>query len=70
MSNNTDTRRTVRVRRIDQCESLANVLNNCLPVYGGAYLRTTDAVCYHDGHRALYARLLGDVKSSRAWLMS
>jgi deoxyhypusine synthase len=93
-------RRTVRVRRVDQCDSLAEVIDNCLPAFGGAYLRriyqildraiglgcpitlsiagpvtvsgqhqawliplletgwiaylsTTDAVCYHDGHRAL-----------------
>jgi deoxyhypusine synthase len=93
-------RRTVRVRRVDQCESLEDLIDHCLPAFGGAYLRriyrildraigagcpitmsiagpvtvsgqhqawlipllesgwiaylsTTDAVCYHDGHRAL-----------------
>ena len=95
-------RRTVRVRRVDECESVADVMDHCLPAFGGAYLRriyqildraigagcpitmsiagpvtvsgqhqswlipllesgwvpylsTTDAVCYHDGHRALEA---------------
>jgi len=93
-------RRAVRVRRVDECETLDDVFRNCLPAFGGAYLRrvytildraigtgcpltlsiagpvtvsgqhqawliplletgwiaylsTTDAVCYHDGHRAL-----------------
>jgi len=102
MTTNTNQRRTVRVRRVDQCDSFADVLENCLPAFGGAYLRriynildravgagcpitmsiagpvtvsgqhqawliplletgwfaylsTTDAVCYHDGHRALAA---------------
>jgi deoxyhypusine synthase len=97
---NSNERRTVRVRRVDQCESLSEVIDNCLPAFGGAYLRrvyeildraigagcpitlsvagpvsvsgqhqswlipllesgwiaylsTTDAVCYHDGHRSL-----------------
>jgi len=87
---------------VDQCESLSEVMEHCLPAFGGAYLRriyqildraigagcpitlsiagpvtvsgqhqawlipllqsgwiaylsTTDAVCYHDGHRALEA---------------
>lgn len=95
-------RRTVRVRRVDECESLGELIGNCLPAFGGAYLRriygildraigagcpitmsiagpvtvsgqhqawlipllesgwiaylsTTDAVCYHDGHRSLAA---------------
>ncbi len=93
-------RRAVHVRRVDECESLDEVFQNCLPAFGGAYLRrvytildraigsgcpltlavsgpvtvsgqhqawliplieagwvayisTTDAVCYHDGHRSL-----------------
>jgi len=93
-------RRTVEVRRVDQCETLDEVFLHCLPAFGGAYLRrvytildraigagfpltvavagpvtvsgqhqawliplletgwvaylsTTDAVCYHDGHRSL-----------------
>jgi deoxyhypusine synthase len=96
-------RRTVRVRRVDQCETLDEIFRHCLPAFGGAYLRrvytildraigtgcpltlsiagpvtvsgqhqawliplletgwiaylsTTDAVCYHDGHRALNDR--------------
>ena len=96
-------RRTVRVRRVDQAESLADLFEHSLPAFGGAYLRriygildraigkgcpitmsiagpvtvsgqhqawlipllesgwvaylsTTDAVCYHDGHRALESR--------------
>src|SRR5215469_16845418 len=95
-------RRTVRVRRVDECETLDEVFRHCLPAFGGAYLRriysildraigagcpltlsisgpvtvsgqhqawliplletgwvayisTTDAVCYHDGHRSLNA---------------
>ena len=93
-------RRTVRVRRVDECETLDELFTHCLPAFGGAYLRriytildraigmgcpltlaiagpvtvsgqhqtwliplletgwvaylsTTDAVCYHDGHRSL-----------------
>ncbi|MBI4910172.1 MAG: deoxyhypusine synthase family protein [Acidobacteria bacterium] len=93
-------RRAVRVRRVDECQTLEDVFLNCLPAFGGAYLRriytlldqaigmgcpmtlsisgpvtvsgqhqawliplletgwvaylsTTDAVCYHDGHRSL-----------------
>lgn len=90
----------VRVRRVDECEGIEEILLNCLPAFGGAFLRriytlldravgmgcpltlavsgpvtvsgqhhawliplletgwvaylsTTDAVCYHDGHRSL-----------------
>jgi deoxyhypusine synthase len=90
----------VRVRRVDECDTLDDVFQHCLPAFGGAYLRriyrildravgmgcpltlaisgpvtvsgqhhtwliplletgwvaylsTTDAVCYHDGHRSL-----------------
>jgi deoxyhypusine synthase len=93
-------RRQVRVRRVDQCDTLDEIFRHCLPAFGGAYLRrvytildtaigtgcpltlsiagpvtvsgqhqawlipllesgwiaylsTTDAVCYHDGHRSL-----------------
>jgi len=96
-------RRVVRVRRVDECETLDEVFRHCLPAFGGAYLRriytildraigmgcpltlsvagpvtvsgqhqawliplletgwvayisTTDAVCYHDGHRSLNER--------------
>src|SRR4051794_39250337 len=92
-------RRKVEVKRVDECETLDDVFRNCLPAFGGAYLRriytilddaigagcpftlaiagpvtvsgqhqawliplletgwvaylsTTDAVCYHDGHRS------------------
>src|SRR6266566_5293375 len=95
-------RRWVRVRRVDECQTLDELFLNCLPAFGGAYLRriyqildtaigtgcpltlaiagpvtvsgqhqawliplletgwiaylsTTDAVCYHDGHRSLDA---------------
>src|SRR5277367_2939153 len=97
---NHDQRRPVRVRRIDQCNSVHEIIEHCLPAFGGAilrraysildraiamqcpltlsiagpvtvsgqhqawliplletgwvaYLSTTDAVCYHDGHRSL-----------------
>jgi deoxyhypusine synthase len=93
-------RKSVRVRRIDECQSVHEIFENCLPAFGGAilrrgysildraigagcpltvsiagpvtvsgqhqawlipllemgwvaYLSTTDAVCYHDGHRSL-----------------
>jgi deoxyhypusine synthase len=94
------TKRRVEVRRVDECGTLDELFNSCLPAFGGAYLRrvyrlldqaigagcpltlaiagpvtvsgqhqawliplletgwvaylsTTDAVCYHDGHRSL-----------------
>jgi deoxyhypusine synthase len=93
-------RNYVRVRRVDECATLGDLFTDCLPAFGGAYLRriyrildraigmgcpltlavagpvtvsgqhhtwliplletgwvaylsTTDAVCYHDGHRSL-----------------
>jgi deoxyhypusine synthase len=95
-----DHRKPVRVRRVDECQSVHEIFENCLPAFGGAILRrvysildraiamkcpltvsiagpvtvsgqhqawliplletgwvayvsTTDAVCYHDGHRSL-----------------
>ncbi len=95
-------RRQVRVRRVDECNTLDELFLHCLPAFGGAFLRriytildraigsgcpltmsiagpvtvsgqhqawliplletgwiaylsTTDAVCYHDGHRSLDA---------------
>jgi deoxyhypusine synthase len=95
-----DRRKAVRVRRIDECQSVHEIFEHCLPAFGGAilrrvysildraialkcpltvsiagpvtvsgqhqawliplletgwvaYLSTTDAVCYHDGHRSL-----------------
>jgi deoxyhypusine synthase len=97
-----DYRKPVRVRRIDECQSVHEIFEHCLPAFGGAilrrvysildraiamqcpltvsiagpvtvsgqhqawliplletgwvaYLSTTDAVCYHDGHRSLNA---------------
>jgi deoxyhypusine synthase len=93
-------RQRVRVRRVDECDSLHDLITHCFPAFGGAffrriyqildqaiglgcpltvavagpvtvsgqhqawliplleagwvaYLSTTDAVCYHDGHRSL-----------------
>jgi deoxyhypusine synthase len=101
MNHNNATRR-VKVRRVDECESLHELITHCFPAFGGAFLRriytildqaigmgcpitlaisgpitvsgqhqawliplletgwigylsTTDAVCYHDGHRSLNA---------------
>ena len=101
-------RRYVRVRRVDECETLHDLFTHCLPAFGGAYLRriyqildraigmgcpltlaisgpvtvsgqhqawliplletgwiaylsTTDAVCYHDGHRSLDAHKSGPI---------
>ena len=92
----------MRVRRVDECDSLHELITHCFPAFGGAffrriytildqaigmgcpltlaisgpvtvsgqhqawliplletgwigYLSTTDAVCYHDGHRSLNA---------------
>jgi deoxyhypusine synthase len=94
--------RRVKVRRVDECDSLHELITHCFPAFGGAFLRriytildqaigmscpltlaisgpvtvsgqhqawlipfletgwigylsTTDAVCYHDGHRSLNA---------------
>ncbi len=103
MPSNTNSKRTVRVRRVDECSTLDELFRHCLPAFGGAFLRriytildeaiglgcpltlavsgpvtvsgqhqawliplletgwiaylsTTDAVCYHDGHRSLDGR--------------
>lgn len=103
MSEDLRQHQTVRVRRVDECESLDDLFRHCLPAFGGAffrriytildraiglgcpltlsisgpvtvsgqhqawliplletgwiaYLSTTDAVCYHDGHRSLNDR--------------
>src|SRR5580658_1452450 len=100
---NTDERRRVEVRRVDECDTLHDLFTHCFPAFGGAFLRriytildhavsmgcpmtvaisgpvtvsgqhqawliplletgwiaylsTTDAVCYHDGHRSLDGR--------------
>jgi deoxyhypusine synthase len=101
-------RKHVRVRRVDECVTLGELFDHCLPAFGGAYLRriyqildraigtgcpltlavsgpvtvsgqhhtwliplletgwvaylsTTDAVCYHDGHRSLDAYKSGPI---------
>jgi deoxyhypusine synthase len=101
-------RRYVRVRRVDECQTIDELMIHCLPAFGGAYLRriyqildaaigmgcpmtlaisgpvtvsgqhqtwliplletgwvaylsTTDAVCYHDGHRSLDAYKSGPI---------
>jgi deoxyhypusine synthase len=101
-------RRYVKVRRVDECDTLDELFTHCLPAFGGAYLRriyqildraiglgcpltlavagpvtvsgqhqtwmiplletgwvaylsTTDAVCYHDGHRSLEAYKSGPI---------
>jgi deoxyhypusine synthase len=101
-------RQYVRVKRVDECATLPELFENCLPAFGGAYLRriyrildtaigmgcpltlaisgpvtvsgqhqtwllplletgwvaylsTTDAVCYHDGHRSLDAYKSGPI---------
>jgi deoxyhypusine synthase len=98
----------VRVRRVDECQTLDELFTHCLPAFGGAFLRriyqildraigmgcpltlavagpvtvsgqhqtwliplletgwiaylsTTDAVCYHDGHRSLEAYKSGPI---------
>jgi deoxyhypusine synthase len=103
MPSKTKAKRTVRVRRVDECGTLDELFRHCLPAFGGAFLRriytildeaigfgcpvtlsiagpvtvsgqhqawliplletgwiaylsTTDAVCYHDGHRSLDGR--------------
>src|SRR5580700_8145524 len=100
--NSSDRRRRVKVRRVDECDTLHEILTHCFPAFGGAFLRriytildtaigrgcpltlaisgpvtvsgqhqawliplletgwiaylsTTDAACYHDGHRSLTA---------------
>lgn len=108
MPHDTNNRRWVRVRRVDECQTLDELFLHCLPAFGGAYLRriyqildraigmgcpltlavagpvtvsgqhqawliplletgwiaylsTTDAVCYHDGHRSLDAYKSGPI---------
>lgn len=98
----------VQVRRVDECDTLDDIIRHCFPAFGGAFLRriytilddaigmgcpitlaisgpvtvsgqhqawliplletgwiaymsTTDAVCYHDGHRSLNAHRDGPV---------
>src|ERR1700688_1085588 len=107
-------KRTVQVRRVDECDTLDELFRHCLPAFGGAFLRriytildqaigmgcpvtlavsgpvtvsgqhqawliplletgwvaylsTTDAVCYHDGHRSLDAHRHGPVFEVPIW---
>jgi deoxyhypusine synthase len=102
MMHHAHARRRVEVRRVDECDTLHELISHCFPAFGGAFLRriysildqaisagcpltvavsgpvtvsgqhqawliplletgwvaylsTTDAVCYHDGHRSLSA---------------
>jgi deoxyhypusine synthase len=102
------------VRRVDQCNSLHELITHCFPAFGGAFLRraytildraigmgcpftlsiagpvtvsgqhqawliplletgwvaylsTTDAVCYHDGHRSLNEHHHGPVFEVPIW---
>ena len=102
------TRRRVEVKRVDECDTLHDLITHCFPAFGGAFLRriytildqaigmecpltvavsgpvtvsgqhqawliplletgwvaylsTTDAVCYHDGHRSLDAYKSGPI---------
>ncbi len=106
--------RRVQVRRVDECDSLDELIRHCFPAFGGAFLRriytildtaigmgcpitlaisgpvtvsgqhqawliplletgwiaylsTTDAVCYHDGHRSLNAHRDGPVFEVPIW---
>jgi deoxyhypusine synthase len=104
----------VHVKRVDECSTLDEVFTNCLPAFGGAFLRrvysildraigmgcpltvsiagpvtvsgqhlawliplletgwvayisTTDAVCYHDGHRSLDKYASGPIHEVPIW---
>ena len=104
----------VNVRRVDECNTLDELITHCFPAFGGAFLRrvytildraighgcpltlsiagpvtvsgqhqawliplletgwvaylsTTDAVCYHDGHRSLDAHRDGPVFEVPIW---
>lgn len=107
-------RRRVEVRRVDECNSVGELITHCFPAFGGAFLRriysildhaigrgcpltlavsgpvtvsgqhqawllplletgwvaylsTTDAVCYHDGHRSLDAHRDGPIHEVPIW---
>ncbi len=109
-----DHHQPVEVRRVDQCNSLGELITHCFPAFGGAFLRrvytildraiglgcpltvsiagpvtvsgqhqawliplletgwiaylsTTDAVCYHDGHRSLDEHRRGPVFEVPIW---
>lgn len=102
------------MKRVDECESLDELITNCFPAFGGAFLRriysildraigrgcpltlavagpvtvsgqhqawliplletgwvaylsTTDAVCYHDGHRSLDEHRHGPIFEVPLW---
>jgi deoxyhypusine synthase len=104
----------VEVKRVDECDTLHDLITHCFPAFGGAFLRrvytildravgmgcpltvavsgpvtvsgqhqawliplletgwvaylsTTDAVCYHDGHRSLDAHRHGPVHEVPIW---
>ena len=104
----------VKVKRVDECDTLSELITHCFPAFGGAFLRriyaildhaigrgcpltlavagpvtvsgqhqawliplletgwvaylsTTDAVCYHDGHRSLDAHRDGPVFEVPIW---
>jgi deoxyhypusine synthase len=104
----------VNVKRVDECDTLHDLLTHCFPAFGGAFLRrvytildhaigqgcpltlaiagpvtvsgqhqawliplletgwiaylsTTDAVCYHDGHRSLDEHREGPVFEVPIW---
>src|SRR5437016_3642519 len=107
-------RAPVQVKRVDQCDTLHELITHCFPAFGGAFLRrvytildraiglqcpltlaisgpvtvsgqhqawlipllesgwvaylsTTDAVCYHDGHRGLDEHKHGPVFEVPIW---
>jgi len=107
-------RRRVEVKRVDQCNTIGELITHCFPAFGGAFLRriytildhaighgcpltlavagpvtvsgqhqawliplletgwiaylsTTDAVCYHDGHRSLNAHRDGPIHEVPIW---
>jgi deoxyhypusine synthase len=104
----------VNVRRVDECDSIGELITHCFPAFGGAFLRriytildraiglgcpltmsvagpvtvsgqhqawliplletgwvaylsTTDAVCYHDGHRSLTEHRHGPIFEVPIW---
>jgi len=104
----------VKVKRVDECDTLSELITHCFPAFGGAFLRriytildhaigqgcpltlavagpvtvsgqhqawliplletgwvaylsTTDAVCYHDGHRSLDAHRDGPIFEVPIW---
>src|SRR6478736_3587648 len=107
-------RRPVEFKRVDECDTISELITHCFPAFGGAFLRriytildraigmgcpltvaiagpvtvsgqhqawlipllesgwiaylsTTDAVCYHDGHRSLDAHRDGPVFEVPIW---